>query len=226
MTGYEIAALVTFIASTLGSAKMKSDAERRGKNKQRAILDDFYAKKNKLSDQNTEKQKELLSKLDKKNVSSDIGKDSRRINAMMKDMSNVPTSDKLVSSSAPKVIQDAMANTLATVGSNVQKRGLSKAQLDALSGVMDKYNPDFMDANTLASNIAGKLRGEEGAMKIGLEDASHTYDKNANILDEFGKIAAQYLLYNAGSSPSSSDPKIIGDTPGATGPPGRNYPTS
>jgi hypothetical protein len=97
-----------------------------------------------------------------------------------------------------------MEKAMGDVATNVQKRGLARANLDARTNQFDKYQPELTDAQVLAQNIASKLKGNEGVMNIGISEAANTYDQGGDIL---GQLAQLYGMYAMGQS--GKDPKII-----------------
>ena len=133
----------------------------------------------------------------------------------MSDMSNVPTGDKLVSSRAPTIVKDAMNKALVDVSAKTHERGLSKAELAALTGTFDKYTPDFQDANTLAQLTAGKVKGGAAVTDIGLREAAETYDQPGDVMDKIAKLYGNYLMFSSGGG--GEDPTIVGDTAKGTG---------
>ena len=195
--------LAVYLFLTFLSTQRKQQAHQRGVSQQAAIRSDNEAKRIALEKKNAAKQKMLLGKLDKGNVTKDSVVKSQRIQDLQKSMSR-PSSDKLISGSSPQIVKNAMEKAMGDVGTNVQKRGLARANLDARTNQFDKYNPELTDAQVLAQNIASKLKGNEGVMNIGISEAANTYDQGGDIL---GQLAQLYGMYAMGQS--GKDPKII-----------------
>ena len=191
------------------AAQRKKQAYEAGVDRQDWLLDEQSSDRKRLAQQNKEEQDALLAKLGKGNVEADTAVESRRIKSIMSDMSNVPTADKLVSSRAPTIVKDAMNKALADVSAKTHKRGLSKAELAALTGTFDKYTPDFQDANTLAQITAGKVKGGAAVTDIGLrEAAAGTYDQPGDVMDKIAQLYGNYLMFSSGGE----DPTIVDNT--------------
>ena len=190
------------------AAQRKKQAYEAGIDRQDWLLDEQSSDRKRLAQQNKEEQDALLAKLGKGNVEADTAVESRRIKSIMSDMSNVPTADKLVSSRAPKIVTDAMNKALVDVSAKTHKRGLSKAELAALTGTFDKYTPDFQDANTLAQITAGKVKGGAAVTDIGLREAAETYDQPGDALDKIAKLNGNYLMFSSGGG---GDPTVVDD---------------
>ena len=195
--------LALYLFLTFLSTQRKQQAHQRGLSQQRNIRADNEAKRIALEKENAAKQKMLLGKFDKGNVTKDSVVQSQRIQNLQKRMGK-PTSDKLISGSSPQIVKNAMEKAMGDVGTNVQQRGLTRANLDARTNQFDKYNPELTDAQVLAQNIASKLKGNEGVMNIGISEAANTYDQGGDIL---GQLAQLYGMYAMGQS--GKDPKII-----------------
>ena len=195
--------LAVYLFLTFLSTQRKQQAHQRGVSQQAAIRDDNEAKRIALEERNAAKRKMLLGKLGKGNVTKDSVVKSQRIQDLQKSMSR-PSSDKLISVSSPQIVKNAMEKAMGDVGTNVQKRGLARANLDARTNQFDKYNPELTDAQVLAQNIASKLKGNEGVMNIGISEAANTYDQGGDIL---GQLAQLYGMYAMGQS--GKDPKIV-----------------
>ena len=195
--------LAVYLFLTFLSTQRKQQAHQRGVSQQAAIRDDNERKRIELEKKNAAKQKMLLGKLGKGNVTKDSVVKSQRIQDLQKSMSR-PSSDKLISGSSPQIVKNAMEKAMGDVGTNVQKRGLARANLDARTNQFDKYNPELTDAQVLAQNIASKLKGNEGVMNIGISEAANTYDQGGDIL---GQLAQLYGMYAMGQS--GKDPKIV-----------------
>jgi hypothetical protein len=207
-----IYAALTFLASN-----KKNQAYKTGVNNQRRIQADNEAKRLALEKQNTAKQKTLLDVVDKDNVAKDSVVDSQRISALMNKMNSESQPSKIASTNAPQIVKNAMDQANKAVSSNVNKRGISKAQLQALSGQFDKYNPDFQDAETLAKNIAGKLKGNAAVRDIKVREAGNTYSQPADLIGQIAKIVGMY-----GMSQGKGDPSVITDDADLTAPQGGN----
>ena len=195
--------LAVYLFLTFLSTQRKQQAHQRGVSQQAAIRDDNERKRIELEKKNAAKQKMLLGKLGKGNVTKDSVVKSQRIQDLQKSMGG-PSSDKLISGGSPQIVKNAMEKAMGDVGTNVQKRGLARANLDARTNQFDKYQPELTDAQVLAQNIASKLKGNEGVMNIGISEAANTYDQGGDIL---GQLAQLYGMYAMGQS--GKDPKII-----------------
>ena len=100
-----------------------------------------------------------------------------------------------------------MNKALVDVSAKTHKRGLSKAELQALTGTFDKYTPDFQDANTLAQITAGKVKGGAAVTDIGLREAANTYDQTGDVLDKIAKLYGNYLMFSSGGG--GEDPTVV-----------------
>ena len=194
--------LALYLFLTFLSTQRKQQAHQRGVSQQAAIRADNEAKRKALAKRNEAKQKTLLGTLDKGNVTKDSVVQSQRIQNLQKRMGK-PTSDKLISGSSPQIVKNAMEKAMGDVGTNVQQRGLTRANLDARTNQFAKYAPELTDAQALAQNIASKLKGNEGVMNIGISEAANTYDQGGDIL---GQLAQLYGMYAMGQG---KDPKIV-----------------
>ncbi len=197
--------IAIYLALMAAATSRKNEAYTVGKNRRDFLLDDNSKTRTLLSDENTDKQNELLGKLGKENVTADTATETARLQNILQNAGEVKGTDKLVSSSAPAIVQDAMDAALTASNAKVKERGANKAKFTALTGAMDKYNPDFADANALAQNIAGKLQGNQGVTQIGLKEASETYDQGGDIMGELSKLYGMYLMSSAGGE----DPTIV-----------------
>ena len=195
--------LAVYLFLTFLSTQRKQQAHQRGVSQQAAIRDDNERKRIELEKKNAAKQKMLLGKLGKGNVTKDSVVKSQRIQDLQKSMSR-PSSDKLISGSSPQIVKNAMEKAMGDVGTNVQKRGLARANLDARTNQFDKYNPELTDAQVLAQNIASKLKGNEGVMNIGINESANTFDEGGEWLGELAKLYGMYAMGQSGK-----DPKII-----------------
>ena len=194
--------LAVYLFLTFLASQRKKQAYDRGVSQQSAIRADNEAKRKALAKKNEAKQKTLLGTLDKGNVTKDSVVKSQRIQDLQKRISK-PSGDKLISGSSPQIVKNAMEKALGDVSTNVAERGLTKANLDSLTNQFDKYAPELTDAQVLAQNIASKLKGNEGVMNIGMNEASNTYDQGGDIL---GQLAQLYGMYAMGQG---KDPKIV-----------------
>jgi hypothetical protein len=205
--GWEYAVYLMLIAM---ASERKKQAYEQGTDRQDWLLDDNASTRKKLGEENADEQEELLGKLGKGNVEADTAQESRRIKAILSDVSNVPAGDKLVSSRAPKIVKDSMDTALRDVTAKTHKRGLSKAELQALSGSFDKYTPDFLDANTLSKTIAGKLKGNQAVTDIGVREAANTYDQPGDVMGQIAELYGNYLMFSGGGG---EDPTIVDEAP-------------
>jgi len=195
------------------ASQRKKQAYEAGVDRQDWLLDEQAEDRKGLAQENAEEQEKLLGKLGKGSVEADTAIESRRIKAILSDVSNVPTSDKLISDRAPKIVQDAMNKALVDVSAKTHKRGLSKAELQALTGSFDKYSPDFQDANTLAQITAGKVKGGAAVTDIGLREAANTYDQTGDVLDKIAQLYGNYLMFSSGGE----DPTVVDEVVPAKG---------
>tara|TARA_B100000953_G_scaffold247676_1_gene209909 strand:- start:1051 stop:1728 length:678 start_codon:yes stop_codon:yes gene_type:complete len=204
MTGVEIAIYLALIAMATERKKQAYDLS---KETQAGYWDDFEADRLDLASKTEEDQGELLDQLAKSSVSGDTRIESGRIEDMMKDAKNIQGSDRLTSSSQPKVIKDALDNALAAVSRDVDKRGASKANLMSLTDQFSKYDPEFLDSNTLAQQVANSLKGKEGVMKIGSAEAADSYDRPGDVLGQIADLYGTYMMFSSGGE----DPTVIDD---------------
>ena len=195
--------LAVYLFLTFLSSQKKKQSYDRGVSQQRAIRGDNEAKRIALEKQNAAKRKMLLGKLGKGNVTKDSLVKSQRIQALQNRMKR-PQSDKLISGGSPQIVKNAMERAMGDVGTNVAQRGRTRANLDARTNQFDKYNPDLTDAQVLAQNIASKLKGNEGVMNIGMDEASNTYDPQGDWLGQLNQLFGMYAMGQYGK-----DPKIV-----------------
>jgi len=195
--------LAVYLFLTFLSTQRKKQAYDRGVSQQGAIRATNEAERKRLAKQNEAKQKSLLGTLGKGNVTKDSIVKSQRIQALQNRM-NKPTGDKLISGGSPQIVKNAMERAMGDVGTNVAKRGLTRANLDSLTNQFDKYNPELTDAQVLAQNIASKLKGNEGVMNIGMDEASNTYDPQGDWLGQLNQLFGMYAMGQYGK-----DPKIV-----------------
>ena len=193
-----------WLALTMMASQKKKQSYEQGLRTQRAIRSDNEAKRLALEKVNEAKQKELLGTLDKGNVTKDSVVQSQRIKGLMDKISAAPRQDKMVSKGSPQIVKDAMGRAMGDVGTNVAQRGAAKAKLESLTNQFGKYQPELTDAQTLAQNIASKLKGNEAVMNIGMSEAANTYDQGADILSQLAQLYGMYAMGQSGK-----DPKII-----------------
>jgi len=206
-----------YLALQFMATQRKNQAHKAGVNKQNRIMADNEAKRLALEKRNTAKQKELLNVVGKDNVSKDSVVDSQRISALMNKLQGAGVGDKLISKNAPQIVQDSMKQALGDVSSNVAQNGISKAQLQALTGQFDKYNPDFADAETLAKNIASKLKGNAGVRDIRMREAGDTYDQGGDMIGQIAKLFGMYAM-----SQGKGDPEVVEEDADLTAQSGNN----
>lgn len=209
--------MAIYLALTVMASQRKKQSYDRGVNTQNRLMAENETKRNALQKKNEAKSQELLGVLDKSNVTKDSTVESQRISELMNKMQGTPQQDKLVSGNAPQIVQDAMSKALANASTNVKRSGDSKAKLQAMSGQFDKYNPQLSDAETLAKNIAGKLKGNAAVRDIGMREAGNTYDQGADLMGQIAKIVGMY-----GMSQGKGDPSVITDDADLTAPQGGN----
>jgi len=195
--------LAVYLFLTFLSTQSKKQAHDRGVSQQGAIRATNEAERKRLAKQNEAKQKSLLGTLGKGNVTKDSIVKSQRIQALQNRMRR-PQGDKLISGGSPQIVKNAMEKAMGDVSTNVAQRGLTRANLDSLTGQFDKYDPDLTEAQVLAKNIASKLKGNRGVMDVGLEEARHTYDQPADWLAQLNQVFGMYALGQTGK-----DPKIV-----------------
>jgi hypothetical protein len=206
-----------YLALQLMSTQRKNQAHKRGVNNQNRIMAEDNAKRLALEKRNTAKQKELLNVVGKDNVSKDSVVDSQRISALMNKLQGAGVGDKLISKNAPQIVQDSMKQAMGDVSTNVSQNGMSKAQLQALTGQFDKYNPDFADAETLAKNIASKLKGNAGVRDIRMREAGDTYDQGGDMIGQIAKLFGMYAMSQGGG-----DTKVVEEDADLTAQSGNN----
>ena len=192
-----------WLALTVMASQKKKQSYEQGLSTQRAIRSDNEAKRLALEKKNDAKRKELLETLDKGNVTKDSVVQSQRIKGLM-DKISAPRQDKMVSKGSPQIVKDAMGRAMGDVGTNVAQRGAAKAKLESLTNQFGKYQPELTDAQTLAQNIASKLKGNEAVMNIGMSEAANTYDQQADIMSQLAQLYGMYAMGQSGK-----DPKII-----------------
>ena len=186
------------------STNEKNKAFQQSKRDQDAIMADNETKRLALEKITKQKQDDLLQVVDKENVVKDSKIESNRINDLMKSRRS-KTPDAIVSKNSPQIVKDAMASANETITGEISKQGLTKANLQGLTGQFDKYAGKFDDANTLAKNVAGKLRGNEGVMNIGMREASDPYSAKGDLLQNLTNLFSMYAMSQGGKG----DPKVV-----------------
>lgn len=207
MGGWEWA---IYLALMSMASERKKQSYEAGQRQQADILDLLYESQRDKSTQNEEQADELLGKLGKDSVVADQASKSRRVNALMKDMSkNAPTANSLVSDKSPTIVKEAMNQAITDMTENVRNQGKRRADLSPKTNSFGKYNKDFVDANTLAANLAGQLKGESAVADIGLKEAANTYDFTGDILKQLSDLYGTYMMFSSGGE----DPTVVEDSP-------------
>ena len=186
-----------WLALTMMASQKKKQSYEKAKSTQRAIRSDNEAKRLALEKVNKAKQKELLRTLDKGNVTKDSVVESQRIKNLQNRISQ-PQGDKMVSKGAPQIVKDAMGKAMGDVRTNVAQRGDAKAKLESLTNQFGKYAPEMTDAQTLAQNIASKLKGNEAVMNIGLSEVD-PYDQQADFMSQLAQLYGMYAMGGKGN---------------------------
>ncbi len=182
----------------------KKKAYDTSKRNQGAILDQNEQKRLALEKITKAKQDELLQVVDKGNVVKDSKIESSRIADLMSEQRG-PTPDAIVSKGSPQIVQDAMRTANEAMRAKVNQQGLTKAALQSLTGQFDKYAEDFGDANATAQNVAGKLKGNEGVMNIGMREASDPYSQTGDWLQNLTDLFSMYAMSQGKGSPEVVD---------------------
>ena len=177
---------------------------------QAAIRADNEAKRLALEKISKGEQDKLLAGVDKGNVTKDSKIQSQRIADLMGERRG-GTPDAIVSKNSPQIVKDAMNTANNAVTAKVNKQGLSKAALQSLTGQFDKYADEFGDANTTAQNVAGKLKGNEGVMNIGMREASDPYSQSGDFMQNLTDLLSMYMMSQGGG-----DPKVVDTKPTST----------
>ena len=185
----------------------KKKAYDKSRRDQAAIRADNEAKRLALEKQTSATQKDLLQVVDKGNVTKDSKIQSQRIADLMSERRS-ETPDAIVSRNSPQIVKDAMSAANDAVTAKVNKQGLSKAALQSLTGQFDKYAGEFGDANTEAQNVAGKLKGNEGVMNIGMREASDPYSQSGDFLQKLTAFFSMYAMSQGGKG----DPEVVDNT--------------
>jgi hypothetical protein len=208
--GWEYWVMIALMNMYSSNEKNKSyDKTRRD---QAAIRADNETKRLNLEKISKGEQDKLLEVVDKGNVTKDSKVQSQRIADLMGERRG-GTPDAIVSKNSPQIVKDAMNTANNAVTAKVNKQGLSKAALQSLTGQFDKYADEFGDANTTAQNVAGKLKGNEGVMNIGMREASDPYSQSGDFMQNLTDLLGMYMMSQGGKG----DPKVV-DTKTTTAP--------
>ena len=200
--GWEYWVAIALMNMYSSNEKKKSyDKTRRD---QAAIRADNEAKRLALEKISKGEQDKLLGVVDKGNVTKDSKIQSQRIADLMGERRG-GTPDAIVSKNSPQIVKDAMNTANNAVTAKVNKQGLSKAALQSLTGQFDKYADEFGDANTTAQNVAGKLKGNEGVMNIGMREASDPYSQSGDFMQNLTDLLGMYMMSQGGKG----DPKVV-----------------
>jgi hypothetical protein len=194
------------------SSNEKNKSYDKTRNDQAAIRADNETKRLNLEKISKGEQDKLLEVVDKGNVTKDSKVQSQRIADLMGERRG-GTPDAIVSKNSPQIVKDAMNTANNAVTAKVNKQGLSKAALQSLTGQFDKYADEFGDANTTAQNVAGKLKGNEGVMNIGMREASDPYSQSGDFMQNLTDLLGMYMMSQGGKG----DPKVV-DTKTTTAP--------
>ena len=194
------------------STQEKNRAYNQSKSDQSAIRADNETKRLELERISKGEQDKLLEVVDKDNVTKDSKVQSQRIADLMGERRS-GTPDAIVSKNSPQIVKDAMNTANNAVTAKVNKQGLSKAALQSLTGQFEKYADEFGDANTTAQNVAGKLKGNEGVMNIGMREASDPYSAKGDFMQNLTQLLGMYMMSQGGKG----DPKVV-DTKTTTAP--------
>jgi hypothetical protein len=194
------------------STQEKNRAYNQSKSDQAAIRADNETKRLNLEKISKGEQDKLLEVVDKGNVTKDSKVQSQRIADLMGERRG-GTPDAIVSKNSPQIVKDAMNTANNAVTAKVNKQGLSKAALQSLTGQFDKYADEFGDANAEAQNVAGKLKGNEGVMNIGMREASDPYSQSGDFMQNLTDLLGMYMMSQGGKG----DPKVV-DTKTTTAP--------
>jgi hypothetical protein len=194
------------------SSNEKNKSYDKTRNDQAAIRADNETKRLNLEKISKGEQDKLLEVVDKGNVTKDSKVQSQRIADLMGERRG-GTPDAIVSKNSPQIVKDAMNTANNAVTAKVNKQGLSKAALQSLTGQFDKYADEFGDANAEAQNVAGKLKGNEGVMNIGMREASDPYSQSGDFMQNLTDLLGMYMMSQGGKG----DPKVV-DTKTTTAP--------
>ena len=195
---------VAMALMSMYSSNEKKKSYDQSKRNQAAIRADNEAKRLALEKQTAAKQTELLGVVDKGNVTKDSKIQSQRITDLMSERRG-GNPDAIVSKNSPQIVKDAMDTANSAVTAKVNQQGLSKAALQSLTGQFDKYADEFGDANTEAQNVAGKLKGNEGVMNVGMREASDPYSQSGDFMQNLTDLLSMYAMSQGGNG----DPKVV-----------------
>lgn len=204
--GWEYA--VAWVIMNILSTREKNKAFQQSRRDQNAILADNETKRLALEKITKGEQDKLLGVLDKGNVTKDSKIQSARIADLMGERRS-GTPNALVSKNSPQIVKDAMSAANEAVSGKVSQHGLNKAALQSLTGQFDKYADEFGDANTTAQNVAGKLKGNEGVMNIGMQEAKQgAYSETGDWLQNLSELLGMYAMSQGGKG----DPTVVDNT--------------
>ena len=189
------------------SSNEKNKSYDKTRNDQAAIRADNETKRLNLEKISKGEQDKLLEVVDKGNVTKDSKVQSQRIADLMGERRG-GTPDAIVSKNSPQIVKDAMNTANNAVTAKVNKQGLSKAALQSLTGQFDKYADEFGDANTTAQNVAGKLKGNEGVMNIGMREASDPYSQSGDFMQNLTDLLGMYMMSQGGKG----SPEVVDNT--------------
>ena len=197
--------MALWLALTMLSTREKNKSAQQSQRDQNAILADNETKRLALEKITKGEQDELLGVVDKGNVTKDSKIQSSRIADLMGERRS-GTPNALVSKNSPQIVKDAMNTANDAVTAKVNKQGLSKAALQSLTGQFDKYADEFGDANTTAQMVAGKLKGNEGVMNVGMQEAKQgAYSESGDWLQNISELLGMYAMSKGGKG----DPKVV-----------------
>ena len=203
--GWELA---LWVALNILSTREKNISAKRSRRDQDAIMADNETKRLALEKITKAEQDKLLEVLDKGNVTKDSKIQSARIADLMGERRS-GTPNALVSKNSPQIVKDAMSAANEAVSGKVSQHGLNKAALQSLTGQFDKYADEFGDANTTAQNVAGKLKGNEGVMNIGMQEAKQgAYSETGDWLQNLSELLGMYAMSKGGKG----DPTVVDNT--------------
>ena len=195
---------VAMALMSMYSSNEKKKSYDQSKRNQAAIRADNEAKRLALEKITKQKQDDLLGVVAKGNVVKDSKIESNRVSDLMKSRRS-GTPDAIVSKNSPQIVKDAMNTANSAVTAKVNQQGLSKAALQSLTGQFDKYADEFGDANTEAQNVAGKLKGNEGVMNVGMREASDPYSQSGDFMQNLTDLLSMYAMSQGGNG----DPKVV-----------------
>jgi len=182
----------------------KKKAYDKSRRDQAAIRADNENKRLALEKITKAKQDDLLQVVDKGNVVKDSKIESQRIADLMSERRGT-TPDAIVSKGSPQIVQDAMRTANEAMTEKVDRQGDRLGVLKSLTNQFDKYAEDFGDANAQAQNVAGKLKGNEGVMNIGMREASDPYSQTGDWLQNLTDLFSMYAMSQGKGSPEVVD---------------------